>query len=87
MAIDIDDFLKTYDEYTKNTQSVDRALFLLLKKYKNVLPVIDENFHKSFRQIDFIDDPYMDIVIWILLNNVKIFHEVVNELNSEYESL
>lgn len=82
MNIDINIFLKNYDEYTKHTSSVDRALYILLEKYKDKLPPLNDNFHKAFRQIDITGESGMDNVIWILLTNASVIHEVIEDIEN-----
>ena len=54
----IEHLLKLFDEESLNdrteTHYVDRALFHLLNKWRDVLPELDYGFHKTFRQSDVI---------------------------------
>ena len=89
-----DDFLEKYDEaITKglrdgslrdNQAHTEAALCKLLKRYSHEIPDIsDERFHKTFRQIDAVDNDapdekggLMDMAIWNLLYPCNLFWKV-----------
>lgn len=63
--------IKSCDDYRQ--QSVDTALRLLLRKYRDELPELDDYFHKAFRQIDVTNDGNIDMVIWHLIDASEAF--------------
>lgn len=84
----IDILLEKMNEQTKEpslsgNRDSDRALYSMLKYYKDKLPDLDDYFHKSFRQTDIIDDDTegtTDYVIWLLLCQSKLFWELYKEV-------
>ncbi len=63
----------------------DRALYLLLAEYRDVLPDIDDQFHPMFRKVDVTDRAKVDMAIWQMLHGSKLFWEVFNKLLEERE--
>jgi hypothetical protein len=93
---DIEKLLKLFDEKTltrrKNaspiySSGVERALWHLLERWKEKLPPLNEDFHKTFRQTDVTDNEHIDMAIWHLLQEStwfwEIFDKVVNENKEE----
>lgn len=86
-----DEFLEKYDEAITeglrdgslrgNQAHTESALCKLLKRYSHEIPDIsDERFHKTFRQIDAVDNDaldekggLMDMAIWNLLYPCNLF--------------
>jgi len=62
---------------------LEKALLQLLQKYKEVLPPLDGQFHKAFRQEDITDSGYTDMAIWHLLQGSIVFWEIYVELKEE----
>lgn len=69
------------------------ALCHMIEKYGEQLPPFNDYFHKSFRQVDILEDGHMDMVFWNLLNATSVFWEVVEkpelwnyEREAEYEA-
>lgn len=89
-----DEFLEAYDDaiteglrdYTlKEDQAhTESALCKLLKRYSDEIPDIsDERFHKTFRQVDAVDNDapdekggLIDMAIWNLLYPCNLFWKV-----------
>lgn len=72
-----------------NTPSFERALDILLQKYRKELPELNfeepiedagHDFIKAFRQIDCIREPKMDSVVWHLLNNSQAFFKAYKKV-------
>lgn len=83
-------FLALFDEKTKERRGnvnhgADRALFLLLSRWKDKLPDLDNDlwFVKTFRVADVTDDVQTDMAIWNLLNQSKMFWRVFEEVQGE----
>ena len=61
------------------TYNQEVALYILLEKHKDKLPVLDYYFHKAFRQVDVTDNGLIDSVIWWLLQGANIFWRIFDE--------
>lgn len=73
----IDKLLKLLNEETINgNKPSDRTLFHLLSHWKDVLPKLDNYFHKAFRQTDVTESGHIDMAIWYLLNESILFWEI-----------
>lgn len=79
----VDNFFKLFDEVTSSYSiaSTDRALYLLLLKFKDELPEFDSSFHKSFRQWGVTDDSKVDMAIWHLLASSELFWDCFQKIN------
>lgn len=78
-------------QYKKLLQSQydpkEQALSMLLEKYAGEIALDEpdegwthenaELFHKMFRQVDVTNEPGMDMVIWHLLHDAKLFWAVI----------
>jgi NAD-dependent SIR2 family protein deacetylase len=78
---------RTQVDYT--TPSFERALDILLQKYRKELPELSFeepledagiDFIKAFRQTDCIKEPHMDSVLWHLLNNSQAFFKAYKKV-------
>lgn len=86
LSIDLVLLEMNYQTAAKFNERADRALFLLLDKYKAELPYLDFEeanvdaavlqFIKAFRQVDVVDGT-IDMVIWNLLNATNRFEKSV----------
>ena len=81
-AIKTKDFLLKFDKainHSRKIHDADRALFILLSKYKSELPdEIDdiEWFHKMFRVTDVIEEAGINTAIWHLIGDSEVFFVV-----------
>ena len=68
------------------SKSSDMALYHLLRRWKDSLPTLDVNCHKSFRQHDTTSDGDTDMAIWHLLDGSvlfwKLYYEVMGKGNT-----
>lgn len=75
------------DFYDKSTNWVDhpgeRALWHLLTKFKDVLPEMNDYFHKAFRQTDVTDDEHADMAIWCLLQDAPVFWKLFEQVRKQ----
>lgn len=82
-----EELLDKYDRLTK-LQKRERALWNLLKaNEKHIEELIEEDptgfyFHKSFRQNDVCGNYNMDLAIWLLLNEAKLFWYMLENINT-----
>ena len=58
-------------------------MFCLLKHWEDKLPILDDYFHKAFRQTDVTDEGYIDIAIWSLLNDSTLFWRLFERVQGE----
>ena len=65
--------LEMMDGKTQGNGGFERGLFFLLKRYKSSLPLLNDYFHKAFRQIDITDSSLVDMAIWNALQDSEIF--------------
>lgn len=84
--IKFSEFIIIYDNLTKE-RNKERALWnALMAEWTKVQPLFDEDidyFHKAFRQMDVTKTGYMDMVIWILLDEAELFWELIEKHNIE----
>lgn len=59
----------------ENQYHVERALWNLLCHAREELPVLDDYFHKSFRQVDVTSSGALDMALWNLLSASELFWE------------
>lgn len=78
-----EELLKVFDEASKEANK-ERALYNLLKaNEKDITGIVEQDpiyFMKAFRQTDVCVNGYMDMAIWILLDEAKLFWEVFDKL-------
>jgi hypothetical protein len=76
-----------YDRHYK-VSGGDRALLILLDRYRDELPSVDEYFHKAFRQVDVIEDGEgsLDMAIWHLIGDSKLFWDAWEEMEKHFSS-
>jgi len=79
----LDMYDKECDLSVRTQRNIERALYLVLRKYQDRLPEPDDYFHKSFRQTDVTGDAGMDMVIWHLLHACKAFWECFDKVNNQ----
>lgn len=81
----IDRLIELLDIETRkwNYDRADRALYCLLKGYKDQLPELDGYFHKAFRQVDVTDNGCLDSAIWNLLNGSTLFWRLFEAVQEE----
>ena len=75
--------LELYDKATIVAGGSERALFCLLKEYESQLPIIDERFHKAFRQTDVTNSGLVDLAIWHLLKNAPLFWKCFDDATKQ----
>ena len=65
----------------------EAALYCLLMycKEKDCLPMLNDRFHKNFRQIDVTESGHIDSAIWQLLDNAPIFWRLFEKYMTEEE--
>lgn len=73
------------DKATQGESNADRALYCLLKRYQDVLPELDDYFHKAFRQTDVTDSGYTDSAIWHLIGESQVFWRCFEKCQGEKE--
>ena len=77
------ELLEEYDNITKESNS-ERVLWNLLKaNEKDIESLIEYDntgyyFHKALRQIDVCKNEYIDMSIWLLLNDAPLFWGLIN---------
>ena len=76
-------FLEKLNEATISTQGFERGLYLLLAAFADDLPLINDYFHKAFRQIDVTNSGKVDMAIWQMLQESKIFWRVLESVQDE----
>ncbi len=78
------ELLEKYDEITRANEK-ERALWNLLKaNEKYITGLIEEDptgfwFHKAHRQVDVCDSGYMDMAIWLSLQDAPLFWKMLND--------
>ena len=78
---EIERFLKIMDEETRGGENnLERALYHILSQYKFELPPLDNNFHKTFRQVPVTGSSHVDSVIWHLLNESTLFWTILERV-------
>ena len=93
MKTKIDRVIEELGERTNNgsgddNRDSDRALYALLSQFKEQLPELDDRFHKSFRQMDCIEDDTegtTDYVIWLLLCQSTLFWKILDEVENGFD--
>lgn len=82
------DLLKEFGTASKKDNR-ERALWHLLKtNEKEITGIVEgdpEYFHKAFRQIDVCKDGHMDMAIWLLLDEARLFWKVFDTLKLKDE--
>lgn len=79
---------RTSGKANDDASVTDRALFLLLKHFRDDLPPLEspadyQYFHKAFRQVDVLPSGELDMVAWLLLSRSGgVFWEVFEAIES-----
>lgn len=66
-------------------RGADKALMLMLSEYVDVLPDINDTFHKTFRAYGVTDSDVVDNAIWVLLEDADVFWECFAEIQRDIE--
>lgn len=75
--------LELYDKATITAGGSERALFCLLKLYEEELPILDDYFHKAFRQTEVTNSALIDSAIWHLLQDAPLFWECFDGVDKQ----
>ena len=77
-AFDVKLMLHILDKRTKQEQSIDRVLYLLLRAHENDIPNSASWFHKAFRQVDVTGNGSVDMAIWHAIHMSKLICPVID---------
>ena len=69
--------------YKEARSPADMALYHLLNEHKDSMPPFDEYFHKAFRQTDVTDSGNIDMSIWYLIGESKLFWHCFNRVTGK----
>lgn len=72
--MNITDLIEMFHKAVRDAGAADDlALYHLLEGHKDRLPKLDGYFHKAFRQGDVTGSGNIDMALWYLIGNSKLF--------------
>ena len=86
MSQKITQLLERMDKETKNVWGFERGLYHLLKAHESELPELNGYFHKAFRQVDITESGHIDMAIWQMLQESKVFWLCFESVQPEKET-